>query len=112
MRTLVLHQETVERALTELAFLRAELDAVREAIGLSPFSSEPLSAFITRALALDTAYPVREVLEQLADAADHLLGTHSCDAHGYEGVGLARDSARRIVAVLGGTDPEKPAVQP
>lgn len=62
--------------------------------------------------ALDTPYPLREVLEQLADAADHLLGTHSCDAHGYEGVGLARDAARRMVAVLGGADPEKTAVQP
>ncbi len=39
-------------------------------------------------------WPVREVLTRLADAADHLLLEHDCDAHGHEGVAAARDSAR------------------
>jgi hypothetical protein len=48
----------------------------------------------------DSPWPLKEVLQRLADAADHLLGEHSCDAHGYEGVGYARDAARRILLVL------------
>lgn len=50
--------------------------------------------------AMDTAYPLHEVLQRLADATDHLLGTNSCAAHGYEGIGLARDAARRILVAL------------
>lgn len=44
----------------------------------------------------DTPYPLADVLTRLADAADHLLKAHDCDAHGYEGVGYARDAARRM----------------
>jgi len=80
---------------------KGQLDAAREAVGLSPVSAEPLSAFLTRVLALDTPYPLREVLAQLADAAEHLLNAHSCDAHGYEGVALARDAARKMLTIRG-----------
>jgi hypothetical protein len=47
----------------------------------------------------DTPWPLRDVLTRLADAADHLLKDHSCDAHGYEGLGDARDAARRYAAM-------------
>lgn len=52
------------------------------------------------ALRLETPWPLHSVLVKLADAADHLLGSHSCDAHGYEGVMQARDAAREIAADL------------
>jgi hypothetical protein len=45
-------------------------------------------------------WSLRDVLARLADAADHLLDAHGCDAHGYEGVIEARDSARTAVAQL------------
>jgi hypothetical protein len=45
----------------------------------------------------DSPWALLDVLEKLADAADHLLGEHACDGHGYEGVAAARDAARRIV---------------
>lgn len=34
---------------------------------------------------LVSAYPPAEQLRLLADATEHLLDAHSCDAHGYEG---------------------------
>jgi hypothetical protein len=40
------------------------------------------------------------VLERLAEAADHLLNDHNCDIHGHEGIGLARDEARLLLAAL------------
>lgn len=45
----------------------------------------------------DSPWPLPDVLKKLADAADHLLSDHSCDAHGHEGVAQARDTARVIV---------------
>ncbi len=49
-------------------------------------------------LALAEPWPTKDVLARLADAADHLLRDHGCDAHGYEGVNAARDQARAIAA--------------
>jgi len=48
----------------------------------------------------DTSWPLRDVLRRLADGADHLLKDHSCDAHGYEELGSARDAARSILESL------------
>lgn len=48
----------------------------------------------------DTPWPLADVLARLADAADHLLSVHDCDMQGWEGVGVARDKAREIVAAL------------
>ena len=59
---------------------------------------EAAAARLSQIEALDSPYPLRDILQILADAADHLLGDHSCDAHGYEGVGMARDHARRLIA--------------
>lgn len=63
--------------------------------------------------AQSTTWPVRDVLARLADAADHLLNVHSCDAHGYEDVGIARDVARQLVAALdGNAHPDQPPAAP
>lgn len=48
-------------------------------------------------LGFDGPYAVLDVLQILADAADHLLSSHSCDRHGWETVDAAADSARRII---------------
>lgn len=53
--------------------------------------------------ALDTPWPLFEVLRRLCDAADHLLRDHDCDVHGYEGIGLARDAGRAIVQRVQGS---------
>jgi hypothetical protein len=45
-------------------------------------------------------WSLRDVLARLADAADHLLDAHCCDAHGYEGVIEARNAARTAVVQL------------
>ena len=47
-----------------------------------------------------TPWPLADVLDKLAAAADHLLRDHDCDAHGYEGILAARDAARRAAAAL------------
>jgi hypothetical protein len=45
----------------------------------------------------DSPWALLDVLEKLAGAADHLLGEHAYDGHGYEGIAAARDAARHIV---------------
>lgn len=47
-----------------------------------------------RILRLDEPWALYRIVERLADAADHLLRDHDCDAHGYEAVNAARDAAR------------------
>lgn len=49
-----------------------------------------------------TPWPLVAVLRRLADAADHLLRVHDCDAQGWEGIGVARDKAREIADGLEG----------
>jgi len=61
---------------------------------------DELRAIVRELLADDKPYPLTDVLAQLADAADHLLNYHSCDVHGYEGIGIVRDIAREMVGVV------------
>ena len=56
--------------------------------------------FLDHVLGVDQPWPILEVLERLAAAADHLLLDHGCDAQGYEGIGAARDAARAHVLRL------------
>jgi hypothetical protein len=51
-------------------------------------------------MAMEGHWPLHDVLEKLADAADHLLKGHDCDAHGHEVVQQAAIEARRIVGVI------------
>lgn len=46
------------------------------------------------------AWPPRDVLAKLADAADILLGPENYDGHGYEEINAARDAARRWLAAM------------
>jgi len=57
-------------------------------------------AELMEALRMDQPWSLTSVLKRLADAADHLLDAHDCDAHGYEEVGAARDAARDILRRL------------
>jgi hypothetical protein len=61
---------------------------------------DELRELVRELLADDKPYPLTDVLTQLADAADHLLNDHSCDAHGYEGVGIVRNIAREMVGIV------------
>jgi len=45
-------------------------------------------------LGTDQPYTVLDCLTQLADAAQHLLSDHDCDAHGWEGVTYVMRAAR------------------
>jgi hypothetical protein len=45
-------------------------------------------------------WPLSDVLRRLCDAADHLLGDHNCDHHGYEEIGAARKAGRVILEAL------------
>jgi len=49
----------------------------------------------------DTPWSLETTLQTLADAADHLMRDHDCDAHGHEQVIEAVASAR---AMLGGRE--------
>lgn len=58
----------------------------------------------------DSPWPLSDVLTRLADAADHLLRDHDCDAHGWEGVTVARDKAREYAAALSTRETPDPSV--
>lgn len=58
---------------------------------------------------LGRAYGLPSAIERLCVGADHLLNDHNCDAHGYETLIAARDSAREMLQVLNAyLAPEKP----
>lgn len=52
-------------------------------------------------LRMNAAWPLPEVVRKLVQAADHLLGHHSCDLHGYEEVQRAAAEARDWLTKLG-----------
>lgn len=58
------------------------------------------TARLRNALGIGTPWPLRDVLERLADAAEHLLDDHGCDTHGHEGVRFACLAAGRIITAL------------
>ena len=80
---------------------------------------EKLMEAVKALVGSNTPWPLRDVLKTLADAAEHLLKDHDCDAHGYENVDEAVKLARQytekarelgLVAHLGRdrVAPEKP----
>jgi hypothetical protein len=84
---------------------RAELDilgsAMAEARELLAEARADLEAARAREGALRVAvagaagpWPLVDTLLRMAQAVDHLLAAHNCDAHGYESAGYARDAAR------------------
>ena len=106
--------DQIVAAESEVERLRAELAAIDRALAgepVPPDASERVRRVADAVtwerrcrymMASDTPYPLLDVLERLAGAADHLLGEHNCDNHGWEIVGGARDSAREIVRRLRG----------
>lgn len=50
--------------------------------------------------ALLNNWPIRDVLNRLAEAATHLLSDHDCDAHGYEGLQHAVVAAREHASLI------------
>lgn len=83
-------------AKAEVARLLAALDAERAR------TREVAERVALDALGLDVPYPVLSCLEQLAEAAEHLLGDHGCDKLGHEGVKDCAKAAREHVARLTG----------
>lgn len=75
-------RETVKSQDTELASLRAEVERLREALGM------------------DKAFPITMVLQVLADAGDHLLDDHNHDGHGHERIRYCTKAAREMLAAL------------
>lgn len=72
----------------ENARLQKELDAERQRFEAI---NEAISA---------RSWGLFDVLGRLAEGADHLFTVHGCDAHGYETLMAARDSAREIGPAL------------
>ncbi len=76
---------------------RGYLEAVDEVLFWPSTSPAPT---LQAVLGMDQPWPILDVLERLAAAADHLLEFHSCDHLGYEGINAARDAARAHVSRL------------
>lgn len=51
-------------------------------------------------LAVETPWPLHDVLARLVGAVDHLAKEHDCDRHGHELDARAAVEARRILAVI------------
>lgn len=49
-------------------------------------------------LQLDTPWPLRDTVEKLVEATEHLLQDHDCDAHGHEVYSLAAQLGRKWLA--------------
>lgn len=77
-------------------------DGVEDALQLLQWLRLPSEAVALRVLAdtfeEGTAWPLLSVLERLADAGDHLLDGHDCDAEANEEVRFAIASSRKIAA--------------
>lgn len=65
----------------------------KDVLDAEPFLAELDRIFGGRREA--TPWPLVDILERLCTAADHLLGDHNCDCHGYEELKAARDAARQ-----------------
>lgn len=85
--------DMLERQFKEMAHgsLIAEMCRALRATALSATTADQKDS--------ERAWPTRDTLNRLADAADHLLHHHNCDCDGYEEIMAARDSAREIVAL-------------
>ncbi len=59
-----------------------------------PFCLQAENKRLREAMVGDSPFPLLICLEELADAADHLLDDHQCDKHGYELVAAAKAEAR------------------
>lgn len=110
-----LARESLPKRKKKIEKLRAErdrmatlaLEVIDEAGGFYPERLEPAvreaekfdrtkSPDFTPKRSGDT-WPVRDMLRKLADAADHLLLDHDCDAHGYEQVSTCVIKAREYL---------------
>ena len=92
------HARMMENGAAEVAHRQ---DAERHSITLG----QELAAEQARFEAINEAISARswglfDVLDRLAEGADHLFTVHGCDAHGYETLMAARDSAREIGPAL------------
>jgi hypothetical protein len=94
--------ENLELAATRARLARTE-DLRKIADAIAELALEAADR-LREILAIAQPWPTKDVLARLADAADHLLRDHGCDAHGYEGVGAARDQARAIAARISAPD--------
>lgn len=77
-------------------------------------SPSPPTPDLSALLGMGTPWPVQDVLRRLADAADHLLRAHGCDVHGYEGITIAAQEARKLADALTAalrTSPAPPQTQ-
>ncbi len=62
--------------------------------------AEKAEADAAAIVGMDSPWPLRDVLVNLAKAVDHLLQDHACDAHGYESVVAARAEVARYVGMI------------
>lgn len=53
-----------------------------------------------KVIVADPVWSLSDVLEKLADGADHLLADHDCDAHGWEQLAEASAVARKYIAAI------------
>ncbi len=94
----------LERARARVGELEADASEFsRRHSNLAETVVRPLQARVSTfeaALGYDTPWPLHEVLNHLADGADHLLRVHDCDADGHEHIRHAEQAARRIARAL------------
>jgi hypothetical protein len=86
--------EPIERAET------AERDAYLQDEAAAALRATVSERRLAELLRMDTPWPLRSIVERLADAADHLLSFHACDADCHEGMRYAELAAREWLTVL------------
>lgn len=78
----------------------SEVESLRAQLLEALAERNQLGSLVTNVLRMHLSYSLPSVLEHLVRAVDHLLHDHSCDGHGYEVVGSARDAAQEILNVI------------
>jgi hypothetical protein len=73
---------------------------VKFAVGCDSTVDKLLAVQRTRLLALDTPWPLPDVLAKLIEATEHLLGHHGCDAHGHEEYRAAAESGKAVLKLF------------
>lgn len=100
-----------DEAKQELSNVGHELEAVCMNWDACMNGAAEREAELRELKASDRPWPLVDVLNKLADAADTLLRKHDYDGHGWEEVGRCRDEARIIAAVIIAAPPSPDASQ-
>jgi hypothetical protein len=86
-------QHIIDKAIVEA---QAEHDTLQSELS----ASQEREARLREALGMDAPFPVFNLLEKLANVADHLLDNHNCDCKGHEAMRYCATRAKETAQAI------------